>query len=384
MPNIMNKEEAERVKEIAKMHWKNKNHDRAVRLFEKSLKLYPLPGVEQMRDRCLREKGAGQQRSQSAAATAAARATNSKPADPGGRTFTPQQAEMVRKIKQCGKNPYKILGLERDATDADVKKAYRKLALKFHPDKNAAPGAEDAFKAVSNAFATLSDADKRAYYDRWGDAKPESPGHGGGGSGMHFRGGGMHGDIDPDEIFRAFFGGGFPGSGVHVHHFGGGRGRQRQPQGGGGGGGGGGLGSIIQLMPLIILFMLSFLDIGGSSGGSGGGSRNPFRLTREGAYTIPRVTQTQHVRQGINYFVKSDFARGYGANYHYLSRVETMVEQTYFQNLPRLCEKERRRQKQLVLNAKRAKKGKRDELMKKALGFELKHCKELKDIQSGW
>ena len=156
MPNIMNKEEAERVKEIAKLHWKNKNHDRAVRLFEKSLKLYPLPGVEQMRDRCLREKGAGQQRSQSAAATAAARATNSKPADPGGRTFTPQQAEMVRKIKQCGKNPYKILGLERDATDADVKKAYRKLALKFHPDKNAAPGAEDAFKAVSNALAAFS------------------------------------------------------------------------------------------------------------------------------------------------------------------------------------------------------------------------------------
>ena len=45
MPSIMNKEEAERVKEIAKVHWKNKNHDRAVRLFQKSLQLYPLPSL---------------------------------------------------------------------------------------------------------------------------------------------------------------------------------------------------------------------------------------------------------------------------------------------------------------------------------------------------
>ena len=81
MPNVMNKPEAERVKEIAKQHWKNKNYDRAVRLFEKSLKLYPLAGVEQMRDRCLREKEQGRSRSSSAAATAAARASNAAPSD---------------------------------------------------------------------------------------------------------------------------------------------------------------------------------------------------------------------------------------------------------------------------------------------------------------
>ncbi len=69
------------------------------------------------------------------------------------------------------KNPYEVLGVARDASDADIKKAYHKLVLKYHPDKN--PGdkeAEEKFKEVNNAFDILRDPQKRAAYDRYGDA----------------------------------------------------------------------------------------------------------------------------------------------------------------------------------------------------------------------
>ena len=69
------------------------------------------------------------------------------------------------------KNPYEVLGVARDASDADIKKAYHKLVLKYHPDRN--PGdkeAEEKFKEVNNAFDILKDPQKRAAYDRFGDA----------------------------------------------------------------------------------------------------------------------------------------------------------------------------------------------------------------------
>ena len=66
------------------------------------------------------------------------------------------------------KDFYKVLGGAENASDKDITKAYRKLALKYHPDKNAATGADDAFKPIGTAFAVLSDADKRAFYDIYG------------------------------------------------------------------------------------------------------------------------------------------------------------------------------------------------------------------------
>lgn len=59
--------------------------------------------------------------------------------------YTREQVDAVKKIMRC-KDYYEILGISKDATDSDLKKAYRKLALQFHPDKNKAPGASEAFK----------------------------------------------------------------------------------------------------------------------------------------------------------------------------------------------------------------------------------------------
>ena len=96
---------------------------------------------------------------------------------------------------------YEILGVSRNADAAEIKKAYRKLAVKFHPDKNPGdPTAEDKFKELGQAYEALSDPDKRAAYDRYGhDAF--SGGMGGGRSGFH----------DPADIFSQVFGGAFGG-----------------------------------------------------------------------------------------------------------------------------------------------------------------------------
>ena len=74
--------------------------------------------------------------------------------------------DLVERIKRA-KDHYQVLGIDRSASDDDVKKAYRKLALKLHPDKNKTPGAEEAFKNVSKAFTVLSDPNKRESYDRY-------------------------------------------------------------------------------------------------------------------------------------------------------------------------------------------------------------------------
>ena len=73
----------------------------------------------------------------------------------------------MRRIQRTN-DYYELFGVSRGASDADLKKAYRKLALQLHPDKNTAPGAEDAFKKVNKAWDVLSDGNKRAIYDNYG------------------------------------------------------------------------------------------------------------------------------------------------------------------------------------------------------------------------
>lgn len=116
------------------------------------------------------------------------------------------------------KDYYEVLGVDRGADDATIKKAYRKLAMKYHPDRNPDnKEAEEKFKEIGEAYEVLSDADKRAAYDRMGHEAFKNGGMNGAG------GGGFGGFTDPMDIFAQMFGGGFGGFGG----FGGG-GRQRQ------------------------------------------------------------------------------------------------------------------------------------------------------------
>ncbi|XP_064604951.1 LOW QUALITY PROTEIN: dnaJ homolog subfamily B member 4-like [Liolophura sinensis] len=105
-----------------------------------------------------------------------------------------------------GKDYYKILGIDKGANDDVIKKAYRKMALKYHPDKNKSPGAEDKFKEIAEAFDVLSDSKKREIYDKYGEeglkqgaGAPPGGGNPGGPQTYTFQG-------DPHETFRMFFG----------------------------------------------------------------------------------------------------------------------------------------------------------------------------------
>lgn len=100
----------------------------------------------------------------------------------------------------AGKSYYDILQVSKQATDDQIKRAYRKLALKFHPDKN--PGNEEAtkkFAEINNAYEVLADREKRGVYDQYGEEGLKQQQQGGG------RGGGGFGQ----DIFSQFFGGGF-------------------------------------------------------------------------------------------------------------------------------------------------------------------------------
>ena len=131
-------------------------------------------------------------------------------------------------IRAMGKDYYNILGISRGATDEQIKKAYRKMALKYHPDKNQSPGAEEKFKEVAEAYDVLSDQKKKSVYDQFGEEglKRGSPG-GFSTEGYSFQG-------DPFELFQSLFGGqdpfgssrgsfsifsGMPGSRSNTHFF---------------------------------------------------------------------------------------------------------------------------------------------------------------------
>lgn len=107
-----------------------------------------------------------------------------------------------------GKDYYKILGISKGASDDEIKKAYRKLALKYHPDKNKSPGAEERFKEVAEAYEVLSDKKKRDVYDKFGEEglKGSAPGGTNGtGPGFTYT---YHGD--PRATFAQFFGSASP------------------------------------------------------------------------------------------------------------------------------------------------------------------------------
>ncbi|KAJ0977787.1 hypothetical protein J5N97_013261 [Dioscorea zingiberensis] len=228
----------------------------------------------------------------SSSTTSRARVSSNGSPEGPARLYTEEQIAIVREIKKQ-KDFYKILGLEKSCTIEDVRKAYRKLSLKVHPDKNNAPGSDEAFKAVSKAFQCLSNEESRKRYDLVGSEEPNyGVGRPAGRNNYHGFNGFYEADFDADEIFRNFFFGGGP---MQTTPFGTfqfrTRGMGRPTANEMHAGGGFNLRTLIQILPVLLLLLLNFLP------------------SSEPVYSLSRTYQHDHkveTSRGVPYFVRRD------------------------------------------------------------------------------
>ncbi|KAG9346690.1 hypothetical protein JZ751_007002 [Albula glossodonta] len=211
----MDKKESDRLIEKAKRCLRSGRRDEALQLLYAAQKVCPSTRSKVLIDAILANGNAASEKA-SGQDLRGKHASEEQEKIGGGKEvkgYTEEQRQAVLRIKRC-KDFYEILGVAKDASEEDLKKSYRKLALRFHPDKNCAPGATEAFKAIGKAYAILSNTEKRQQYDQCGKEMPaEQPSHPDGHThpGYHrkfYRD--FDADISPEELFNIFFGGRFP------------------------------------------------------------------------------------------------------------------------------------------------------------------------------
>eukprot|EP01018_Ginkgo_biloba_P035405 Gb_16941 [translate_table: standard] len=249
------------------------------------------------------------------------------------RNYTDEQVEIVRLIKR-NRDYYAILGVEKECSVDEVRKAYRKLSLKVHPDKNKAPGSEEAFKAVSKAFQCLSDEEMRRQYDHMGpqeDFENAQQQHVRRRRTQH----GFYEDgFDPDEIFRSFFFGNPQTDFFRRAHVMRTRATAGANDGAGGrtheGSGGFNLVNLLQILPILILFLVTYLPY----------SEPQYSLQKTYPYQFHKVTADY----GVPFYVKSsDFDREFPPHSSQRVNIELQVIRDYKNILGRYCHMELQR-----------------------------------------
>ena len=207
---MSNPEQAAKCIEIAQKAMDDRDWSKAERFLEKSMKFEMSKKAQNMLYTLDTRR-----RKQEEEATAPPPKKEEPAPEPQRPQYTQKQVELCKEIIRK-KNYYEILGVEQKATEDDIKKSYKKLAIKFHPDKNRAPQASDAFKKVSAAYACLVDGEKRRMYDLTG----EEPGNNQSAqqsSRSRFRQSHFEQEVNPEEIFNMFFGGDIFGTPRRAH-----------------------------------------------------------------------------------------------------------------------------------------------------------------------
>ncbi|KAG7511717.1 dnaJ-like subfamily B member 12-like [Solea senegalensis] len=360
-----NKDEAERCIKIALNAISGNQPDKARKFLEKAQRLFPTGRAKNLLESLSQngkppeENGASmngdgptmRHRSHGDEADMSTRA-----ATDSAKPYTAEQLEAVRKIKSC-KDYYQILGVEKTASEEELKKAYRKLALKFHPDKNHAPGATEAFKAIGNAYAVLSNADKRRQYDHYGEERSHP-------TRQHRD---FEADISPEDLFNMFFGGGFPSSNVHVYrngrmHFAHHNRQERREQQRDGG-----LALFVQLMPILILIIVSALS-------QMMVTQPPYSLSYRPSAGHIHKRHTSYLK--VAFYVGEHFTEEFTGNN--LKNVERSVEEDYISNLRNNCWKEKQQKEGLLY---RARYFGDSELYQRAQRMGTPSCSRLSEIQ---
>ncbi|CBZ52904.1 hypothetical protein NCLIV_026920 [Neospora caninum Liverpool] len=242
--------------------------------------------------------------------------SSSTPAATGNRgNYTAEQVALCTRVLTT-KCYYQTLGVERGATDEVIKKAYKKLALQLHPDKNRAPHAEEAFKKVSRVSQCLLDAEKRSRYDQHGEEEASNEG-----TRVRYR---QEEGITPEELFQAFFGFtmGDPGRGRgQTRYY-----YQRRPQRGNGEEHGGGLYYLLQILPMAIMFLIMF--VGNFFPPSGTQPTAPYSFLQTSEYPVHRLTRYHSVR----FYVSPYFRRDYPDESEKLRELEMAIELKFYHN----------------------------------------------------
>mmetsp|Transcript_15313 Transcript_15313/g.32928 ORF Transcript_15313/g.32928 Transcript_15313/m.32928 type:complete len:459 (+) Transcript_15313:462-1838(+) len=325
-------------------------------------------------------------------------------------TYTSDQIGAVKAVMRASSELYAVLGVPKNATDAQLKAAYRKLALKLHPDKNNAPGADEAFKKVGHAYQVLSDKNSRERYDRYGD-------DGGGAAGSNSvrrrttTPAGAHDttEISAEELFEMFFNSSAFGTtfsssrgGVQFAHF-----NTAVPQGRshhgassysryyqqqqqrrrpssstagerrGASGAGVGIGSpgipalVLQALPFVVLIVVSILTTLTQD-------EPVYALSRKGPY----VNQRESAQAGVLYYVRRDVDVG-AWSVAKMKRMETQVEAEKLDELNGMCAREQFQQKRLSDASKQwfVSRKERTRLKKRAEAFKMPNCEKFKALQ---
>ncbi|XP_073812949.1 visceral mesodermal armadillo-repeats isoform X2 [Musca autumnalis] len=352
-------EELQQMIDAALLEMNNGNYEQAIKILDTAKQQYPNSRAEELQDLIMKLKlntsknrsegntSTLRQRKQSDSDTARQSDTASTRVD-----YTNEQLTLVKKINSC-QNYYDVLSVSRNASESEIKKSYKKLALHLHPDKNHAPGAAEAFKTLGNAMNILTDVRKRKEYDLAGGNYISSNG-----TSSHHKPSSYHQfyhndrdhhhhrhheqyssseasfhaneDFTAEELFHMFFGNYPPSQGTY-------RRRpyqpanQRQPQENGQ------QPSLVFVLLLVMIMLSMFMSFF---------STDPvYSLSHSNKFNVRR--QTQHL--SIPYYVKENFENDYQGS---LARLENSVEEDYVYTMKQHCFRERSYREAMMARAR--------------------------------